>query len=140
MASEVFVDTGAWVALADEQDSYHGYAVTAYPRVRREWRSWLTTNLVVAEAYTLSHRRLGHRAAIAFLTTVRNETRLVTIYSDLVLETTADEILRRYADQDFSYTDAVSFALMRQRGISAAFAFDRHFLTAGFSLVPAAPR
>lgn len=31
---------------------------------------------------------------------------------------------------------AVSFAVMRQRGIGAAFAFDRHFRTAGFDLVP----
>lgn len=140
MASEVFVDTGAWVALADEQDTFHGDAVAAYPRVRRSWRWWLTTNLVVAEAYTLIHRRLGHQAAMAFLTTLRDESHLHIIYSDAVLETTAEEFLRRYSDQDFSYTDAVSFALMSQRGIAEAFAFDHHFYTAGFTLVPPASR
>ena len=48
----------------------------------------------------------------------------------------AKEILRLYADQDFSLADAVSFALMQQRNITEAFAFDRHFLTAGFMLQP----
>jgi predicted nucleic acid-binding protein len=49
----------------------------------------------------------------------------------------AEDLLRRYREQDFSFTEAVSFAVMGQRGISEAFAFDRHFLTAGFILLPA---
>ena len=34
-----------------------------------------------------------------------------------------------YADQVFSMVDAVSFAIMQQRGIIEAFGFDRHFVT-----------
>jgi predicted nucleic acid-binding protein len=58
------------------------------------------------------------------------------IYSTPELEGEAQEILRRYKDQDFSYTDAVSFALMQREGIEEAFAFDAHFRTMGFLLVP----
>ena len=47
-------------------------------------------------------------------------------------------ILRQYADQDFSYVDAVSFALMHHRGLTDAFAFDQHFVTAGVVCVPPA--
>ncbi|MGI8915633.1 MAG: hypothetical protein ACR2JY_17915 [Chloroflexota bacterium] len=39
-------------------------------------------------------------------------------------------------DQDFSFVDAVSIADMRCRGIAEAFAFDHHFLIAGFTTVP----
>ena len=39
--------------------------------------------------------------------------------------------------RDLSLVDAVSFDLMRRRGISRAFAFDRHFAEAGFG--PAGP-
>ena len=52
-------------------------------------------------------------------------------------EDTATAILRRYAAHAFSYADAVSFAVMRGRGIADTFTFDRHFLAAGFSSVPA---
>jgi predicted nucleic acid-binding protein len=53
-----------------------------------------------------------------------------------VLENRARQILRQYTDQDFSYVDAVSFALMQEVEITEAFAFDRHFTTAGFVCVP----
>jgi predicted nucleic acid-binding protein len=48
----------------------------------------------------------------------------------------AEKILRRYADQEFSLTDAASFALMQEQGIKKAFAFDRHFTIAGFEQLP----
>jgi len=43
--------------------------------------------------------------------------------------------LERFRDQHFSLTDAVSFELMRQERLGAAFAFDTDFVTAGFELL-----
>lgn len=40
--------------------------------------------------------------------------------------------LERFADQRFSLTDAVSFEVMRRQRLTAAFAFDADFRTAGF--------
>ena len=48
----------------------------------------------------------------------------------------AEKILEKYQDQDFSYTDAVSFAVMRELKIGKAFAFYSHFSTAGFTTIP----
>jgi predicted nucleic acid-binding protein len=45
------------------------------------------------------------------------------------------EWIRRYADQPFNLTNAVSFALMRARGITRALTFDQHFRVAGFAVV-----
>jgi predicted nucleic acid-binding protein len=61
----------------------------------------------------------------------------VKLYSDATMEARAEETLAQYHDRDFSFVDAVSFAVMRQRGIAEAFAFDHLFLTAGFALMPA---
>ena len=44
--------------------------------------------------------------------------------------------LERYADQDFSFTDAVSFAVMAERAIPEALTLDRHFATARFRMRP----
>ena len=137
MAEELFVDTGAWVALADQDDKYHKRAAKEYPDLLKRHRRLITTNLVVAEVYIILRKALGHAAAITFLESIRSSPRIEKVQSTEELEIEAEDILRRYSDQDFSYTDAVSFALMRQRGIDTAFAFDKHFSIAGFSMVPA---
>lgn len=137
MPGEVFVDTGAWVAISDADDHYHATAAEFYMRALRHYRALVTTNLVIAETYVLIRRRSGHQPAIRFLDSVHRSRRILKIYSNESLEEQAEDILRRYSDQDFSLTDAVSFAVMGQRSISEAFAFDRHFLAAGFTLLPA---
>ena len=40
--------------------------------------------------------------------------------------------LARYDDQGFSFADAVSFAVMTERGIRDALTLDHHFVVAGF--------
>ena len=140
MAREIFVDTGAWLALADPGDTYHA-AATVAARIRlNDWSSQVTTNLVVAEAYALIRYRVGYAAGIRFLELIENTPHLINVHSDIDVEQEAIQLLRRYADQPFSYTDAVSFVLMRRRAIIETFAFDHHFLTAGFTLLPPAPR
>ena len=59
---------------------------------------------------------------------------------DIVQSGREDELdalrwMRKYADQDISFTDCVSFALMRRHKIRAAFTFDRHFKLAGFEVI-----
>src|SRR5690242_2168868 len=129
MAREIFIHTGAWLALAHNQDALHRTAVKAYPPILRQWTYQLTTNLIVAESHALIRQRVGHAAGMQFLSALENTASLILIYSDSEIERHAKEILRRYTDQDFSYADSVSFAVMQQRGIEHAFAFDRHFLT-----------
>ena len=137
MTRKVFVDTGAWLALADASDDLHHAARTIYPSVLRPDIRLFTTNLVVAETYNLIRRRIGFQASMRFLRSLRASPRLERVYSNAGLENTAEELLQRYADQDFSLVDAVSFAYMQVEGIVEAFAFDKHFTTAGFVLVTA---
>lgn len=128
----IFVDTSAWVALADRDDAYHKKAASVYPSLLKTHRSLITSNLIIAEAYVLILSELGHRAALNFLEGIKASPRIVKIYSNEEIEAEAGEILIKYGDQDFSYTDAVSFALMKRQKIRKAFCFDKHFLTAGF--------
>ncbi len=132
----LFVDTGAWYALADSSDQYHDEAVKIYPGLLGNYHPLKTTNLIVAETHILIRRCIGYQAAIAFLENIASSPRVVKIYSDSMLEERAESTLRQYQDQDFSYIDAVSFVVMKQYGITEAFSFDKHFVTAGFTLIP----
>lgn len=134
--STLFVDTGAWFALADSSDQHHNQAIEIYPKLLRNNNHLTTTNLVIAETYNLIRRSLGHQAAITFMENIGASPRVNKVYSDNVLEEKAQDILRQYQDQDFSYTDAVSFAVMKQYGITQVFALDKHFLTVGFEVIP----
>ena len=117
-------------------DAHHAPAVAAWPDILRRFRRVVATNLVIAESYTFLRRAVGFPAAWALLERLQLTPRLALIYADADLEGDARALLRQYGDHDFSYTDAVSFAAMRQTGITQAFGFDRHFVTAGFTLIP----
>lgn len=132
----IFVDTSAWVALADKDDNYHKKASSIYPSLLKSYRSLITSNLVIAETYVLILNELGHKAALNFLEGVKTSPRILKIYSNEETEADAEKTLVKHIDQDFSYTDAVSFAIMKKQKIRKAFGFDKHFLTAGFENIP----
>jgi len=136
LPESIFVDTGAWVALADRDDAHHLKAASIYPTLLKTQRRLITSNLVIAESYILILNELGHQAAIHYLEAIKTSPRILKIYSNEDLESEAEELLIRYSDQDFSYADAVSFAIMKREKIKKAFSFDSHFLTAGFINIP----
>ena len=133
---DIFVDTGAWVALADEDDTHHGNAIAIYPILLKSSRYLITTNLLVAESYVIIMNELGHVAAVRFLDGVNASPRIVKVYSNENIEREAEDILRHYDDQGFSYSDSVSFAIMKRQKIKKAFTFDKHFQTMGFVRIP----
>ncbi len=135
MSREVFVDTSAWIAISDAGDKYHYPAKTVYTALLKERRMLVTTNLVIAETYILIRRRAGHARAVRWLQSVNGSPRLRKVWSDASLEAQAEEVLLKHSDQDYSYTDAVSFVVMREEGIEEAFTFDRHFGTMGLTVI-----
>lgn len=133
---DVFIDTGAWFAIQAADDAHHAEAVEVFPGLIAASRSLVTTNLVVGETYTLLRLTKGHREAKRFLDTLAQSQKLQRAFLTEQIERQAYTILERYADHPFSYVDGTSFALMRQRRIRHAFAFDVHFRTAGFMRIP----
>lgn len=57
------------------------------------------------------------------------------VRTDEALEEAALNVYERLGDARLSFTDCVSFAVMRALEISAAFAFDSDFERVGFQLV-----
>jgi hypothetical protein len=136
MSHEVFVDASAWIAVSDRRDKYHQAASGEYNRLIREHYLLVTTNLVIAEAYILIRRTGGHAPAMRLLSSLRGSPRLSRVYSDARLEVLAEVILEKHSNQDFSYADGVSFAVMEEQEIQEAFTFDKHFASLGFQMLP----
>jgi len=129
---EVFVDTSAWYPIVDRAHPDHDRMAEQLEARVHEGAGLVTTNLVLAESHALLMRRIDRRVARAFLAGARAAPNVV-VHSTAELEAAAEaDWLARYDDQDFSLTDAVSFAVMTKRGITEALTLDRHFATAGF--------
>ncbi len=76
--------------------------------------------------------RFGSKAALQAAREIYTSHAIQIIPITLELELKGLDWLERYLDQDFSMTDATSFALMEARKIRTAFTFDHHFEIAGF--------
>ncbi len=132
----IFIDTGAFIARYIERDQHHVAAQKAWRRLPKLGRRHYTSNFVLDEAVTLLGRRSNYTFAAE---------RARYLYASRVLEilrpSNDDEIaaialFEKYADQEVSFTDCVSFVLMRKLRIKRVFAFDRHFKRAGFETWP----
>ena len=124
--NRVFVDTGGFYASLNRRDAYHREAVRLFRRAQREHWFLFTTNFVLAESHALILARMGRDRAWGFLQAI------VTRSTNVIRAEEADErraraIIEQFQDKEFSYCDAVSFAVMERLDIREAIAFDDHF-------------
>lgn len=126
----IFVDTSFWVALRNQRDASHELARSLLAKHASE--PLLTSNHVRGETWTFLRRRAGHRSAVDFLDSIDRSPRVRLVLATEDLETAALRWLRRHDEREYSFVDAISFALMRSMRIRDALAFDADFTTAGF--------
>lgn len=134
----IFVDSGAWIALFNQRDQHHTDAHAIYNELGQQRTQLLTTDYVFDETVTRLRYDAGYPAASGFLNFVeRNEvTRdLVVAKIDGTAFENAKRLFRQYSSERLSFTDCTSFIVCQTHGISAAFAFDRHFPIMGISLL-----
>lgn len=134
-AEPVFVDSGAWIALALIRDPLHDRARETWDRLTASAARLHTSVPVVLETFTFLDRNAARQAAVAWqqsLVTVRHLKILPCTVKDLDL---AWPYFERPDLHKLSAIDAVSFVLMTQRKIRTAFTFDAHFAAAGFRIM-----
>lgn len=128
----IFIDTGAFLARYLEQDQYHAVALASWERLQGSAAPCATSNLVLSETFTLLARRAGYDFAAARARLILASRVLKLLRPDAADERRALEFFEKYADQKVSFTDCLSFALMKKEKLRQAFTFDQHFEYAGF--------
>lgn len=126
----IFVDTSFWVAIRNRRDPHHDDA-----RALLEEHAdtvLLTTNHVRGETWTFLRRRAGHGSAVGFLDAVDASPRVRVEHVDPATEASAAAWLRVRDEREYSFVDATSFMVMRQRRITEALAFGGDFAAAGY--------
>lgn len=128
----IFVDTSFWTALLRRHDDRHADARRMIREVADQ--ELVTTSHVRGETWTLIRAKAGHPAAVGFLDHLERSPRVSVVSVDEDLEREALAWLRRRDELPYSFVDATSFAVMRERHIREALAFDDDFVAAGFKL------
>jgi predicted nucleic acid-binding protein len=119
----VLWDSSAILALLDVSDTVHARAVEIAGQLADERLPSLMTNYTEVEAHALLVRRLGRSIARRWLLA----STLPVARALPSEEARAKQMLARYADKDWTFCDAISFAVIEMRQLERSFSFDHHF-------------
>jgi hypothetical protein len=114
-------------------DDNHARAARAFEGPADRKAPLVTTNYVLVESYALLARRVGIAAVRRFRTSMQPLFDIVWV--DAATHESALDLMLERPRSRISLVDAASFVVMHASGIEEAFAYDRHFRTAGFRLV-----
>jgi len=130
------VDTGALLALSRRKDQHHARAVDIAERHLGVGGQFVGTTLILAEFHShLLYLRGPREARLAVAALLEDPVHEWLPVSSNLEREAVTRWLVRFSDQDFSLIDAVSFEVMRRNRVTHAFAFDRQFAIAGFTLL-----
>ena len=132
----IYIDTGAFLARYIKRDQYHKQAVELWNQLRKMQERCFTSNFVLDETFTLLGRRAGYKFAIQRARNIYLSKKLTILRPTHEDELMALDIRDKYADQELSFTDCISFIFMRKNKIKRVFSFDAHFKLPGFQLLP----
>ena len=131
----VFIDSGAWIALALTRDPFHARAVEAWKQVTESRARLCTSVPVVLETFTFLDRHARRDVALAWKDALGHLDGLSMLGCTAADVREAWRYFERRDLHKLSAVDATSFILMAKQGIRTAFTFDHHFASVGFRLV-----
>ncbi len=134
--TKLLIDTGAFFAQRDPSDQFHAAAADGFGELAGSNVQLYSTEHILDETLTLLARRDSYAYAAEAGAELISSRVLRWLDATAADWTSALRHMRKYADQSVSFTDCISFALMKRENIKHVFGFDRHFRAAGFQLWP----
>lgn len=135
----LFVDTNAFVAIFDEDDSRYERANNVLDGIQEgslPYGPLFTSRYVLAETATVLLYGAGHREAVRALTTIRESSSFnILSVTTPIFERTAEQFAA-YDDQEISFVDHLDSVLSDEFDIEHIFAFEQDFRTLGLTRVP----
>src|SRR6516164_8464133 len=131
----VFVDSGAWIALALSRDPLHSQAREQWELLRGAGAKLHTSVPVVIETFTFLDRNAVRDVALSWMASIRRPGMVKVLPCELADLEQSWGYFRRADLHKLSAVDATSFAIMKRARIRLAYTFDHHFAVVGFKLV-----
>lgn len=138
----IFVDTWAWIALADTTDQYHLAAQRQHASFLAARERYATSDFVLTEFINYLYTSFPPREAQAAIELVFEQAKqsgLDLIHVSPTQFQRAWELRKKYFDKPkISFIDFTSMVVMQDLGITDIFSGDAHFehVGMGFRLLP----
>lgn len=133
-SSKVFVDSSMFKALIDPQDDFRQTALIIWDKLKSASLTLTTSNYIVDETFTLIRTKCGLELAKKFRAFLIDNSPILKINRVVV----ADEANAwEWFVKDWSklsFTDCVSFAMMKRLGLTRVATFDTHYTKAGMKV------
>jgi uncharacterized protein len=130
----VFVDSGAWIALALSRDPLHAAAREQWDLLQGAGARLHTSVPVVIETFTFLDRNANRDVALAWKDAIHKPGTVTILPCELGDLEQSWRYFRRADLHKLSAVDATSFAIMKRARIRRAYTFDHHFAVVGFKL------
>ena len=131
--NKILVDTSFIIALVNERDQYHQPAIESADQY--DGQSLVVTDGVLLEVANALAR--GYKVeAIQIIEDLLSAEDVEVVHITINLFNKAFELYKTHQDKTWGLVDCVSFVVMRDQGINTALTFDRHFIQAGFQVLP----
>jgi predicted nucleic acid-binding protein len=131
----VFVDSGAWIALALSRDPLHARAREQWDLLHGAGAKLHTSVPVVIETFTFLDRNTSRQVALSWKEAVYKPGTAKILSCELRDLEQSWAFFRRSDLHKLSAVDATSFVIMKRARIRLAYTFDHHFAVVGFRLV-----
>jgi uncharacterized protein len=130
----IFLDSSFFKAVIDKQDDFYTIARNAWYSLIENNYQLITTNYILDETYTLIRVKCDLKKALELRDVLGNEQLNLTIIRVTIDD---DGSAWDWFNKDWSklsFTDCVSFAVMKRLEIHEVATFDKHFEKAGFKI------
>ena len=133
----VLLDTCALEAIADPRDQYHKEAARCLAELKELAYPFYVTIPTIVE----THRRLLYKPYLGILPALRFLESIYDGSTNIIRPLEEDEMqamkyIKRFEDQELTFTDTISMAVMNRLGLRKIFSFDWHFTLLGFQVIP----
>jgi hypothetical protein len=130
--NQVFADTSYYLALMGEHDQHHAAAVA---HARAFYGETITTDFVLLEVGNWLSRTADRPVFVKLLEMLSADPHTTVMPATHEVFDAGCSLFARRMDKNWSLTDCISFAAMRQRGLAEALSADHHFEQAGFRVL-----
>jgi uncharacterized protein len=131
----VFVDSGAWIALALSRDPLHAQARAQWDLLQGDGAKLHTSIPVIIETFTFLERNANRDVALTWKEAIYKPGTVKILACELRDLDEAWVYFRRRDLHKLSAVDATSFVIMKRARIRLAYAFDHHFAVVGFNIL-----
>ena len=128
-----FLDSAYVIALAQASDQYHDTAMQLAASVTDGNTPLVTTRAVMLEVGAALARAKARPGAVRLIASLESApyVEIIPLTEELSAQGWALFCERR--DKEWSWTDCISFVVMKERGLSQSLTSDQHFEQAGFT-------